>query len=140
MTDARLVGLLRALPPGKTLWLAAAGNSLWPFVRSGDRLRVERCGADQLALGDLAVVEAPISLIAHIVVQLEPTVVTASSVGVRDAPGLEVLGRVVAVRRGAHTVTLPRVTRHVLRFVPSAALVAKRSRALRWVVQRLRQV
>jgi hypothetical protein len=137
VTDPRLLGLLRALPPGKTMWLSAAGNSLWPFVLSGDQLRVERCGPSDVARGDLAVVDSPGTLIAHIVVEVDP-VVTASSVGVRDPEGLEVLGRVTAVRRGTRTVALPRASRHLLGLVPRAATVAKRSGVLTRLVRGLR--
>jgi hypothetical protein len=137
MTDPRLVALLRALPPGKTMWLSSAGNSLWPFVLGGDQLKVERCGPLDVELGDIAVVEAPSTLIAHIVVSLAP-VVTASSVGIRDAAGLEVLGRVIAVRRGARTVPLPPVARRLLALVPGVAKAAKRSEALKWLVRKVR--
>ncbi len=136
MTDPRLRGLLLALEPGQTLWLSAAGQSLWPLVLDGDSLKVERCDETGVAAGDVAVIDAARSLVAHIVVQVGP-VVTASSVGVRDALA-PVVGRVVAVRRAGRTVSLPRSARHAVRLVPGLALVLKRSTVLRAVVRRLR--
>jgi hypothetical protein len=136
VTDPRLRGLLLALSPGQTMWLSASGRSLWPLVLDRDSLKVERCDEAGVAPGDVAVIDAPQSLVAHIVVQVGP-VVTASSVGARDAPA-PVVGRVVAVRRGGRTVALPRSLRHALRLVPGLALVLKRSDVLRAVVRRLR--
>jgi hypothetical protein len=136
VTDPRLRGLLLALWPGQTMWLSAAGRSLWPLVLDRDALKVERCDEAGVAPGDVAVIDAPQSLVAHIVVQVDP-VVTASSVGVRDAPA-PVVGRVVAVRRNGRTVPVPRGLRHVVRLVPGLALLLKRSDLVRAVVRRLR--
>jgi hypothetical protein len=136
VTDPRLRGVLLALSPGESMWLSAAGRSLWPLVLDGDSLKVQRCDEHGVAPGDLAVIDAPRSLVAHIVVQVNP-VVTASSVGVRDASA-PVLGRVVAVRRRGRTVALPRSVRHAVRVVPGLAVVLKRSSLVRAVVRALR--
>jgi hypothetical protein len=136
VTDARLVELLRSLPAGQAMWLPAAGNSLWPFIRSGDLLRVERCGEGGVAPGDVALLEYPTTLVAHLVVGLAP-VRTASSVGVVDPPALGVLGRVVAFQRAGVTVALPPWARPALGRLPAAARWAKglpgARRLVRWL-------
>ncbi len=130
-----MLGLLRALGRGEAMWLSAAGQSLWPLVLSGDSLRVERCAEADVLVGDLAVIDAPQTLVAHVVVQVNP-VVTASSVGVRDAPA-PVLGRVVAVRRGGRVLKWPRASRHVVARIPTVAVALKRlpwaKRVVRWL-------
>lgn len=137
MTDPRLIELLRSLPPGEAMWLPAAGNSLWPLVRSGDVLRVERGGEAGLRPGDVALLEYPGTLVAHLVVGLRP-LATASSVGVVDPPALGVLGRVVAFRRGRVTVPVPRWSGPALARVPGAARWAKGLPGARWLVRRVR--
>lgn len=137
MTDPRLVALLRSLPPGEAMWLPAAGNSLWPLVRGGDVLRVERGGEAELRPGDVALLEYPSALVAHLVVGLAP-LVTASSVGVLDPPPLAVLGRVVAFRRGGVTVPVPRWSGPALAAVPGAARRLKALPLARSLVRWLR--
>lgn len=137
MKDSKLLELVRSLPPGGTVWLASAGHSLWPLIRSGDLLLVRRCGPDELRRGDVALVEAPASLIAHIVTSVAP-VATASIVGVADPLGLPVLGRVVAFRRGGTKYGLPDLLRPVVGLTPRAAAVLKQVPLLRRLVHRLR--
>jgi mycothiol synthase len=110
--SADLVDLVEALPPGRQLWLRGAGRSLYPLLRSGDSVRVLRCGPEALARGDVALVRVGRQLIAHVVVSLEP-LVTASLLGRKDPEGVP-LGRVTALRRGAWTLPLPRLTRPTL--------------------------
>lgn len=136
--DARFKALLEALSPGQVMWLKAGGHSLWPFVLDGDALKVRRCGADALAVGDVAVVEDEGGqLVAHLVVQVAP-VRTASSNGRLDAPARAVLGRVTAVRRRGVVVPLPAATRLVLRAVPAVATALRRVPGARAVVRWLR--
>lgn len=136
MTDARLLELLRSLRPGEALWLTAAGNSLWPLLKDGDALRVERAEEGALAPGEVALLEYPGTLVAHLVVGVKP-LRTASAVGVPDPPPSAVLGRVVAFSRAGVTVKVPRWTAPVLRWVPGTARVAKRvpgaQRLVRWL-------
>jgi hypothetical protein len=137
VTDPRIVELVRALPVGKTVWLSAQGKSLWPLVRSNDHLEVTRCGETDLAKGDLAITFTGHTLIAHLVTALDP-VVTSSIVGLTDPPGLEVLGRVSAVRRGARVLRLPRSLNLLARHLPRAALLAKKVPILKAMVRLLR--
>lgn len=137
MTDARLVELVRALPPGGTVWLPAGGRSLWPLVLDGDVLLVRREPADALRFGDLALLDAPGTLIAHVVTGVAP-LRTASIVGVADAPGLEALGRVVALRRGTTRLPLPRQLGPLVGALPLAATRLKRVSLLRRLVRRVR--
>jgi hypothetical protein len=136
VTDPRLTELLRSLPAGQAMWLPAAGNSLWPLVRSGDLLRVARGDEASLRPGDVALLEYPGALVAHLVERVEP-LRTASSVGVVDPPALGVLGRVVALKRGGVTVPVPRWSAPALAALPWAARGAKRlpgaRRLARWL-------
>jgi hypothetical protein len=138
MADPRIEALLRALPPGRRLWLRAGGKSLWPLVLDGDQVHVERGGAHELRRGDIALVVNPQGqLVAHLVDATSP-LVTVSSVGVVDPPAREVLGRVVAVRRGGLTLALPRGAHLALRQVPRLSRALKRLPGLRQLVRRLR--
>ncbi len=138
MVDPRLEGLLRALNPGQRIWLSAAGKSLWPLVLDGDSVQVERGPEGLLRRGDVALfVSRSGDWVAHLVESVSP-LVTVSSVGVVDAPAREVLGRVVAVRRGRFTVRLPRAAAEVLWRVPKVARELRRVPGLRLVVRRLR--
>lgn len=100
------------------MWLPAGGRSLWPLLQPGDSLKVRRVAAHDVRRGDVAVVVVPSGLlIAHVVVSINP-VCTASLAGVPDAPAVEVLGRVVAYRRGERIRRWPSTHRIWLRWVP----------------------
>lgn len=130
--------LLRGLAPFAVMWLRASGNSLWPLLRDGDSLRVERADVTTLQLGDVAVVKLPAGVLAaHLVVSLEP-LQTSSSVGVLDPQPLEALGRVVGFRRGEHVYEWPASGRLVLRFLPATARLVKRLPLARRTVRLLR--
>lgn len=138
MADPRIEALLRALPNGQRMWLRAGGRSLWPLVLDGDQLQVLRADEASLRRGDIALVVNPTGqLVAHLVRSVGP-LVTESSVGVVDPPSKEVLGRVVAVRRGALRLSIPRGAHLVLRQVPRVSSVLKRVPGLRSLVHRLR--
>jgi mycothiol synthase len=108
-----LLDVLEALPPGHRLWVRGVGRSLYPLLRGGDSVRVLRCGPGAMARGDVALVRQGRRLVAHVVVSKEPWG-TAPLVGGLDVPGGVTLGRVVAVRRGAWVVPLPRPFRPAL--------------------------
>lgn len=138
MADRRVVDLLTALPLGERIWLASAGLSMWPFILSGDSLRVLRCAEPDLAVGDVAVVlYDPDVLVAHLVTSTSPFQ-TSSSVGTPDAPGATVLGRVVELRRGPLRLRIPRRVRHLLRLAPTAAQLLRRLPLARRLVNHLR--
>lgn len=103
------------------MWLRAGGRSLWPFLRDGDSLRVERCDAAALRPGDVAVVVLPPELlVAHLVVSVTP-LRTASSAGVPDPAPLEALGVVTAFKRAGRVWPWPRRFNLLLRAVPRLA-------------------
>ena len=130
--------LLRASPIGAVMWLKAAGKSLWPLVRDGDSLRVQRVEAASLHPGDIAVVKLPNGVLAaHIVVSTHP-VRTASSVGVEDPPPLEVLARVTAFRRKDVVYEWPSYASPALRLLPSASRALKSLPGLRHLVRLVR--
>jgi len=109
------------------MWLPAGGRSLWPLLRPGDSLKVQRVAPSDVRQGDVAVVVVPSGLlIAHVVVSTNPFC-TASLAGVMDAPALEVLGRVVAYRRDQRIRNWPSMHRVWLRWVPGGWRRARRA-------------
>ena len=132
--------LLRGLAPGAVMWMRASGNSLWPLLRDGDSLRVERVeGADDLRLGEVAVVKLPGGVLAaHLVSALRP-LQTSSSVGVLDPQPIEGLGRVTGFRRDGLAHDWPDQARLLLRWLPPAARVLKQVPLAKAVVATLRR-
>ncbi|HEY8212331.1 MAG TPA: GNAT family N-acetyltransferase [Myxococcaceae bacterium] len=99
--------LFSALPRGREIWIRVWGRSLLPLLRSGDLVRAVRCGESDIRPGDIAVIRRRRGpLVGHIVTSVGP-VRTASFLGVPDAPGAEVLGRAIAVRREGLPFALP---------------------------------
>lgn len=84
-SHASLARRLRRLEVGQTLELRGLGRSLWPVIRSGARLTVERVPASAVRTGDLAVawLESRQSLVCHLVVATRP-VRTAALLGPED--------------------------------------------------------
>ena len=72
------------------------------------------------------------ALIAHLVTSRSP-LRTESFIGTPDAPGLEVLGRAIAVRRGTSVVPLGAPARPALLGLQKAWALAARTRLLRGV-------
>ena len=99
--------LFSALPQGREIWIRVWGRSLLPLLRSGDLVRAVRCGESDIRKGDIAVVRRRRGpLVGHVVTSVGP-VRTASFLGVPDPPGVEVLGRAIAVRREGLPFALP---------------------------------
>jgi hypothetical protein len=133
VSSSVLGALLKAQPEGKVMWVAVRGRSMRPVLTGGESLKVLRCTKGALKRGDLAVMlRADGALISHLVVATDPFR-TESFDGKPDAPGLEVLARAVAVRRGKTVIPLPRPTRVALLGLQRAWTLATRagpSRAL----------
>jgi hypothetical protein len=130
--------LLRGLAPGGVMWLKAAGNSLWPLLRDGDSLKVERVTEASLHPGEIAVVKLPSGVLAaHLVAGLEP-LRTSSSVGVVDPLPVEALGRVIGFRRGGVVHAWPGSSRLVLRWLPPVARALKRLPLSRRLARKVR--
>jgi hypothetical protein len=130
--------LLRNLPPGAVMWLRAAGKSLWPLLRDGDSLRVQRVSEVELRRGDVAVVKLPTGVLAAHLVASRAPLVTCSSVGVLDPLPVEALGRVTGFRRDGVERDWPALSRVLLRWVPDAARAARRLPLARALVRLLR--
>lgn len=129
---------MRGLAPGAVMWLSASGNSLWPLLRDGDSLRVERTDGADLRRGEVAVVKLPSGVLAaHLVVSLHP-LQTSSSAGVLDPQPLEALGRVTGFRREGLVYPWPESRRWLLRFAPSAARALKQVPLARQLVRLIR--
>ncbi|MFP2898287.1 hypothetical protein [Corallococcus sp. 4LFB] len=52
VSTAELADLLAALPFGHRLWVRGMGRCLYPLLRSGDAVRLLRCGPERLARGE----------------------------------------------------------------------------------------
>jgi len=123
---------------GARIWVRGIGRSLYPLLRSGDTVRVERCVAGALRPGDIAVLRAMGGeLVVHVVVSIAP-LATASLLGDEDAPGLRVLGKVVAVRRARLVLPIPALARPALRMAQSATAALWANDSFRLGVRRLR--
>jgi hypothetical protein len=126
-----LGALLKAQPEGKVMWVAIRGSSMRPILTGGESLKVRRCSPDALKIGDIAVMlRADGALVSHLVVATDPFR-TESFIGTPDAPGLEVLARAIAVRRGKVVVPLPRPARFALLGLQRAWSLAARTRVTR---------
>ncbi len=118
--------MLARQPLGASMWIRGAGRSMSPLLEGGDSVRVVRCEPGALRRGDLAALQTRDGgLAVHVVTRTAP-IETASFLGTPDAPG-EVLGKVVAVRRGGTVVPLRSVARPAV-LVAHRALSALRSR------------
>ncbi len=127
MTSAVLGALLKAQPEGKVMWVAVRGRSMRPVLTGGESLKVVRCAVGALKSGDIAVMlRADGALISHLVVATQP-LRTESFDGKADAPGLEVLARAIALRRGKLVVPLPRPSRVALLALQRAWSLATRA-------------
>ncbi|WP_434299269.1 GNAT family N-acetyltransferase [Corallococcus exiguus] len=113
VSTAELADLLAALPFGHRLWVRGMGRCLYPLLRSGDAVRLLRCGPERLARGDVALVRHGPRLAAQVVLSTEPWV-TESLLGGTDVAGGELVGRIVALKRGRWVMRLPRPTRPAL--------------------------
>lgn len=123
-----LVGLLRALPAGKTVWVEVRGRSMWPLLWPGDQLKVQRCGPSDFARGDVAVMARDNLLVSHFVIALAPFT-TASIIGTVD-DALEPLGRAIAVRRKGRELPLWRPASRL--FQRTWSLAARSPLQLAW--------
>lgn len=94
-----LAARIRRLEPGARLEFQGLGRSLWPVVKSGTRMILERTG-ERLPVrsGEIVLAWLPNkgSLVCHVVSSTDP-VTTASVLGLPDGE-VEVLGRVVGVK------------------------------------------
>ncbi len=108
MSAEKVAALIETLAPGRVMWIQVRGRSLSPLLRGGEMLKVERCTAAQLSLGDLAVrLRADGILVCHLVTSTSP-LRTESTQGLGDPPDAQVLARVLAVKRDGREVALAR--------------------------------
>ncbi len=103
--------VLKASPEGATVWLAVRGRSMAPLLRSGDKLKIYRCGQRSLEKGDIAILlRSDGMLVAHLVTCPEP-LQTSTYWGEADVLPAEPLGRAIAVRRGRTLWRIGSITR-----------------------------
>jgi hypothetical protein len=92
--------LLENLEAGRAVWMSVRGSSMRPLLRGDEELRVVRCTANDVAKGDIAILQREDEgLVAHLVVGARP-LRTASFSGVPDPEGFTLLGRATGVRLG----------------------------------------
>ncbi|HEY2746324.1 MAG TPA: S26 family signal peptidase [Polyangia bacterium] len=122
----------KALRAGCTIELGARGASMWPLLRTGDRLTVEPAGAASLRRGDVAVVERPHGLVAHRVVAVDPLVTRGDRMAADDLPAGDgaIVGRVRALRRWGIAIELGGRIGRGLSYLSASALTAAAVRAL----------
>jgi|CXWL01.1.fsa_nt_gi hypothetical protein len=103
--------VLKASPEGATVWLGVRGRSMAPLLRSGDKLKVYRCGPNQLERGDIAILlREDGTLVAHLVTQPAP-LKTSTYWGEADVLPAQAIGRAIAVRRGLTLWRIGAITR-----------------------------
>ncbi len=102
-----LLGLFASRPRGATQWFRALGTSMVPLLLSGDQILVERCDADDLHTGDVAVMVLSGQFVAHVVAETSP-LTTSSYLGILDREQGRVLGRAIAVKKLGRQVPLNR--------------------------------
>lgn len=95
------LGWMTVYPPHALGFIAVAGDSMWPALRSGDAVRCEPVAV--AAVGEIVVAKLPHAVVAHRVVSWSANrvVLRGDAAAVDDVaiqPDL-VLGRVTAVRR-----------------------------------------
>lgn len=104
---------MQALRQGQALWFTVASGSMRPLLAVGDDIYIEPACAHHLCIGDIAAFETPQGLMVHRIVQRRQQKTTIRLLQMADIdlyPGWiaepDVIGRVVAIRRGATTVNL----------------------------------
>lgn len=115
---------------------------MWPLLREGDRLWLERCDVDACAVGDVVVRSAGQDFFAHVLVARAP-LRTTSLWGVPDDTSTPVVARALAFARGAgpaeRVIPLNRAAiAAVLRLAPRAGPWLKQLPGLGALVTRLR--
>lgn len=111
LTDADILELTRSFTAdGKRMLFQGQlrGRSMWPFIRTGDRILVEQTDPAQLQVNDVLVFQSPAGrTTAHRLIRLDnsrtsPRFITRGDFSLRpDAPfGPErLIGRIVAIER-----------------------------------------
>lgn len=91
------------LADGKIVRFEAGGDSMYPLIRSGDRLLVEPVAPRALRRGDVVLARLDRGLTAHRIVRIDGDTITTrgDNCGVDDPPftRAQLLGRVRAVER-----------------------------------------
>lgn len=133
---------IKALRAGCTIELDARGASMWPLLRTGDRLTVEPATATSLRPGDIAVVERAHGLVAHRVVTTDPLVTRGDRWTTDDAPAGDdaIVGRVRALRRWGVAVELGGRLGRGLSRLSASALTTAAVRALRPLARLARRI
>lgn len=103
------------LPPGCTAALVVVGECMSPIIRDGDQVEALRCAAADAVRGDIVIVRHSAGFRVHLLIGADPPK-TGTLVGRRDHGDIEVLGRVIRVRRGRRFFTLHTWARVPLRF------------------------
>jgi hypothetical protein len=114
--------------------LTVHGASMRPLIRGGDVLLV--APASTVAQGDVAVVARDGRLVAHRVVVASPLRMEGDALDGADLPtrDQELLGRVVAIRRGAREIRLRSPVGRLLSH--HSRWLGKLRRALKWARRR----
>ena len=122
-------GILEEWPGGRALWMPVRGRSMFPVLRSGQALKIVACGANDVAIGDIAVGRLPGGVVAaHLIVQVEPARMS-SFAGRLDPPETRIFGKAIAIRtRSGRVIPITPLTRRALILLQSAYCGARKSR------------
>ena len=106
---------IQALRQGQALWFRVTSGSMHPTLRIGEQVRIEPARAKQLRVGEIAAFETAQGLVIHRIVRCQHDgssmqLVEMSDVHLRASRVDEqaVVGRVVAIRTGKHSIDLQR--------------------------------
>lgn len=106
---------IEAIRQGQSLWFRVASGSMQPTLRIGEQVHIQPARAEQLCVGEIAAFETAQGLTIHRVVQRQHAgpstqLVEMSDVHLRASRVDEqtVVGRVVAIRGGNHSIDLQR--------------------------------
>jgi mycothiol synthase len=111
---------------------------MYPLLWSGQSLRIVRCGAEDVARGDIALGKLPDgTYVAHFVAEANP-VRLSSFFGRLDPEGTEILGRADAVRtRGGRIIPIPRRSRSAVVLLQGGLGFIARREGLRKATRRV---
>lgn len=114
----------KTLEPGKRLHVTIRGSSMYPYLRDGDTIEIEK--TDQFRRGDIVVFEMNGALVAHRIIEISADSILAKGDAVRNPERIKtdaIAGKAIALVRNAQTILLNSFrARLYYRFLPISSL------------------